>query len=106
MKKGNDKKKTSKEEEAALLQEKQRLIRAQEIENNLKYGIYDLIKDKSYPMILTQWFIQEAWTHDTPRAFTKEYLTTQFGKLGILNSVTDDELELYSNTILRNLIFG
>lgn len=99
-KKAGDKKKNTKEVEAEKLEQERLERERQREEDEKKYGIKELIKDKDYPMLLTQYYVETAWSHDAPRQFTKEYLMEAFKRLKLDKLVTDDELELYGNCII------
>jgi len=111
MKKGaavDSKKKNTKEEEAERLEQERLIADQKKKEDEEKYGINELIPsaENPTPMILTEYYCKTAWEHDDPREFTNEFLTEQFTRIGIWNSITDDELLMYSNYIIKNLVFA
>jgi len=55
-------------------------------------------------MLLTQYYVETAWSHDSPRQFTKEYFMEALKRLKLDKLVSDDELELYSNFTLSEFI--
>ena len=105
-KKPVDKKKNTKELEAEKLEQERLEREKKQEEDDKKFGIKELIKDKDYPMLLTQYYVETAWSHDSPRQFTKEYFMEALKRLKLDKLVSDDELELYSNFTLQNLIYG
>jgi hypothetical protein len=100
------KQKNNKEVEAARLEAEKQAALALRQEQEAKYGLKRLINGQNTPMLLTQWFTETAWMHENPRSFTKTYLSEQFTQQGIIDNITDSELDMYSNSILYNLVYA
>jgi hypothetical protein len=101
-----DKKKNNKEIEAAKLEAERQAALALKREQEAQYGLNPLIQGQKTPMFLTQWFTEKAWSHENPRTFTREYLKQQFSNQEIIDLITDGELDMYSNSILYNLVYA
>lgn len=101
-----DKKKPSKESEAEKLEEERRQKEALEKEEIEKYGITSFIKEERIPMLLTEWFTKECWINESPRKFAREHLLKMFERVGIDKKIRDDEIDMYSNSIIYNLIYA
>jgi hypothetical protein len=101
---GKDKKKTAKEIEAERMEAERLAKEALKKEEEMKYGLNELVENQGPPMLLTQWFTTACWDHEDPKKFTEEYLLTIFTKLEIDRKIKNDELEVYSNSIVYNLI--
>lgn len=101
-----DKKKNNKEVEAQKLEAERLAALALKQEQEAKYGLNRLVAGENTPMLLTEWFTKTAWMHENPRSFTREFLTEQFTQQGLIDQITDGELDMYSNSILYNLIYA
>lgn len=102
--KQKDKKKSNKELEQEKLEEERLKREALEKEQEMKYGIRSFIPGERIPMLLTEWFTKQCWSHDSPRKFTRTHLLGVFERLGVDRLIRDDEIEMYSNSIIYNLI--
>lgn len=102
--KQKDKKKSNKELEAERLEEERLKREAIEKEQEMKFGIQSFLPDERVPMLLTQWFTKECWNHDSPRKFTRTHLLGMFERLGVDRLIRDDEIDMFSNSIIYNLI--
>ena len=101
-----DKKRTNKEIEAERLEQERRLREAKRKEDELKYGINELVDHVNKPMLLTEWFITTCWEHEDPRQFAQEHLMELFTRLKIDKLIKNDEIEMYANAVIYALIFA
>jgi len=103
---GKEKKKTAKEIEAEKLEQERLAKEALKKEEEMKYGLNELIENQGPPMLLTNWFTSECWNHSEPRKFAAEYLLEIFTRLKIEKLIRNDEIDMYANSIIYNLIYA
>lgn len=84
------------------MEEEQKARRERRQQQDKKYGIQAYVE--GYPMLLTEDFVSSVWTSAQPREAAFEYLYNQLERLKVVNKVKDDELRMYANQILFDLI--